>query len=168
MNKYSDVVAKFDGKFVFELSGESPVKATDSDLNDAEQEIGFPLPEDYREFLRDFGGYRLWALFTSQNRPRSGEEHSAGNLFGLNIGYSCNLVELYKTDLVNKVISPELLPITGDEEGKVCIFLDGPQKGTVHFWVSEELVVPYDFSNLYFVANSFDEFMRSLYPVPED
>ncbi len=158
MNKYSQLVTHLDGYFVH--SDEVPVQVSDAELNAAEQEIGYPFPLNYREFLRDFSGYNIDATFPVRGWLQ--EEGYLGVCKGIKVGSSYGLVSKYKDDLANKVIAPEMLPISEDESGKVCLFLAGPQKGTVQFWHRDEARAPYDYANLYFIANSFDEFMNSL------
>ena len=161
MNKYAQHVEKFGGTFVYSRSEEAFITLTEEDLQVAEREIGYLLPRDYREFLKDFGGYTFDGVYY----PIHGSWSAMNGLdtfYGLKIR-SCNLLSTYKGDLANGVIAPDLLPITGDMAGgHVCLFIAGDRLGSIHYWFREEAVAPYDYSNLYHIANSFDEFMQSL------
>ncbi len=55
-----------------------------------------------------------------------------------------------------------LLPITTADNGDMCLVLDGEEKGVVYFLHAGQGAEPKLEENLYFVANSFDEFMRML------
>ncbi len=166
MNKYENRVRELGGRFYLRQEFE-PHPLSETDLASVETKIGYPLPADYREFLRDFGGYRFWASFPLRHGPDDYEEGDVGIMFGFRMG-SYDLVGFHFDSLLNEVIAPELLQLTRDEMGSVCLFLDGPRKGKIYLWYAEEVRAPYDYANLYFIANSFDEFMNLLEPMPDD
>jgi hypothetical protein len=163
MNKYAQIIQELKGEFIYHSSGRERVPVTQTDLDAVEKRIGYTLPPDYREFLQDFGAYRVYASFSISNPPqelRGGADVYV--FYGLNAGYSVDLIELFEDNLLNSVIAPDLLPISGCEVGQACIFLDGPRIGQVYFWYREEVFEGYDYSNLYFIANSFDDFIKNL------
>lgn len=145
-------------------------KLSENEMQDIERNIGHVLPSDYREFLMDFGGYS----FSNVRYPVKKEENEVKTaelsyFYGLKVGTTADLLRTYRGDVANQVMAPELLPIATSGAGsRICLFLTGEREGSVHFWRQEQAVVPYDYSNLYAIANSFDEFMNVLELHPEE
>lgn len=161
MNKYSQRVQELKGKFLL-LPEMQPIILSEGDLQAIEGDLGYSLPTGYREFLSRFGGYYLGVEYPI-TRPIGEQSASLGVIYGYKTG-SYNLLRNYHDDLDNMVISPILLPIAYDLGGnKTCLFLAGKRAGTIHWWYSDEATAPYDYSNLYPIADSFDEFMQLLY-----
>ena len=162
MNKYTQHLEEL-GQCVYSPEDESTVLA-EEELRTIENTLGYSLPTDYREFLTDFGGYSIYANFPI-DRSVGEPNASLGKIYGYGckIPSSLNLVTVHQRDLANMVTAPELLGIACDLGGnQTCLFLAGERKGKIYWWHSEEADVPYEYQNLYFVANSFDEFMQLL------
>ena len=60
----------------------------------------------------------------------------------------------------------QLLFIAEGDNGRVCLDIASPKKGTVYFWHTGEEGGEPDEGHLHFVSNSFDEFMNLLDPRP--
>ncbi len=170
MNRYWQRIEELAGESYSVGIGQQPVLLSEEELQAFEQSIGYSLPMDYREFLKKFSGYTFFGVYYPiQRRPDLVTSASLGMFYGFKIGSTLDLLLCYQGDLNNMVIAPELLPIACDRAGnQVCIFLDGPRKGTIHFWLSDRATAPYDYSNLYPIADSFDEFMTLLHPMTEE
>ena len=162
MNKYIRLLEKL-GQCVYPPEGE-PTVLIEEELRTIENALGYSLPTNYREFLTDFGGYSIYANFPI-NRSVGEPIASLGRVYGYGdkISSVFNLVKVHQRDLANMVTAPELLGIACDLGGnQICLFLAGEREGKVYWWHSEEADAPYKYQNLYFVADSFDEFMQLL------
>lgn len=180
-NKYHDIMAAL---------GTSPnsnnpgrIAFSDEQLDELEKQVGYGLPDDYREFLRDYGGCSIenFALFSVQEGDYV-RKHSVWIFFGsdpvmsdIALGYrasvesydiSSDVVEGYpglrfvrSMEGVEEIGWPaELLPIGIDMGGNsTCLALFGLHAGAVFHWKN----CPSG-EGVCFVASSFDEFMRSL------
>lgn len=65
MNRYAQRVQELGGKPDPETS---PVGASEEELAEVERQLGEELPPDYREFLREFGGYDIDVTFRTRGR----------------------------------------------------------------------------------------------------
>ncbi len=170
MNKYEKRVAELGGVF----SGKGwtqPVTLSEEQLQKLEKEIGFPLPEDYREFLKDYGGYGFWdTVFSFANMPDRRTWWGVGTFYGVIASSPFDLLMRHHSFVDNELMGPELLPIMdeGGDHDPICLFLGGDKKGTVHLFYEEEFDFPYDYSNLYHIADSFDEFIQMLRPINDE
>lgn len=169
-NKYAEIIQRLG--FVPREPPRLPL--TEEQLADFEQWQGYPLPADYREFLRDYGGIGARALFPFTDERR---EHIDGVIFMFfDIPLSENraqireerlTIEIEAVPTITQVIEvdknaeevlyapDELLAIAIDQGGNsVYLALAGKHPGKVFQWRN--------WDDLYFVADSFDEFMHSL------
>jgi hypothetical protein len=70
----------------------------------------------------------------------------------------------YQDDVDAGVMPPDMLPIGCDGGGnQMCICISGTNPDKVYFWYHDEAGSPFDYSCLYLIADSFDEFMRLLH-----
>ena len=169
MNKYQHRINELGGRFVYENVGELPVELSEEELQSVEAALGHPLPPDYREFLRDFGGYWFYGISYPLRRTSPYvPEGYLGSFYGLRIGPTLDILARHEDDLASQVIGPEMLPIARDAaDNQICLFLSGPQKGSVHFWYAEGASSPFNYGNLYQVADSFDDFMQLIKKVSD-
>ncbi len=142
-------------------------------LAHVEQAIGKSLPNDYREFLTDFGAtfvYRMLFSFQEQGRP---SKDYIEQFYGIAPDVPLDDLASEYDDYQGR-IPVDLLPIGEDAVGNIiCLGLTGEKRGKVYFWDHErEEMEPDDappnwqpgYSNISFVADSFDEFFFSLQP----
>ncbi|WP_036477810.1 SMI1/KNR4 family protein [Myxosarcina sp. GI1] len=161
MNKYQEKMNSFHYYFV-EDEYELP---TQQDIKQLEEELNFQLPDDYKVFLANYSltacdGYLLFPF--KKNYPYD-DKGVLSVFFGILSNDSYNLFNNYQN--YQGRIKPDLLPIATDPGGNlIAISLS---TGAIYFWDREDEVVvepgeEIDSSNLYLVADSFDEFMNSL------
>ena len=139
MNKYLKKINSLHGEFVYSPSGESPRVVSEEQIRDAEHQIGYPLPDDYKEFIRDFGGFTFWNVHSP-----SLQDHSINTFYGLNIGDHLDVMGNREFLLSEDLITPDMLPIAGDSaNNRFLLFLDGKHKGSVYFWMMDNSTVPF-------------------------
>jgi hypothetical protein len=162
MNRYSQRVMELEGRPM-------PFRGvvTEEVLLLAEQKIGYPLPEGYREFLQDYGGFMFSVSCPVKDRRDGVEETDFSFSYSLNLhstAFTYDLLWKYQDDVSAGVMATEILPIGGDDGGnQVCICMGGENLGKVYFWYHDKAGSPFDYSCLYLIADSFDEFMQSLF-----
>jgi SMI1 / KNR4 family (SUKH-1) len=169
MNKYQPIIEKFNGYYVYERK-KARNKITEDDIKEFEIMIGETLPKDYAEFLQDYGCYGLegsiWFPFLEPYPHGDGELIDV--FFGLNTSEEddYSLIEYFKN--YEGRMPKNMLPIASDPgASKICLSLSGDDRGAVYYWYfgEEEMVDEGEepgYSNLYLIANSFDEFMNVL------
>jgi cell wall assembly regulator SMI1 len=140
---------------------------------DLEQELGVTLPDDYRNFLMQHnGGYPEPDGFRYYSRY-------PGNYFGDSVNVERAMVDrflaLYDGEYNNLQnyremyqgrVPSEMLPIANDPGGNlICLAIRGNNLGKVLYWKHEEEADEGEvanYSNIYFVADSFVQFVDSL------
>jgi len=158
MNKYDGKMRSLRGYYV---QDGDPRLLTEKDLVRIEDEIGFNLPDDYREFISRFGCYcpEAYAVFSFKEPFQNNDEGIVSVFYGLLEGDSYDLLRNFET--YKERILIEALPIASDPGGnQICLILTGKYRGKIYFWDHEEELL--DKSNLYLIADSFDEFITSL------
>lgn len=199
-NKYAPIIEKFQTSYTDKSYYDmySPVprqevpklslgpKLDEAHLDKVEAQLGYPLPEDYREFLRDYAGIYLSpvAIITNDNSVLGGE-----SIWGFeNSTQTRNLADSYfqilegcteacgnpggdvfpGIHLIRDVPHPvevlgwpeELLPIGWDQGGN--------EFGLALFGLRPGAIFKFNFTDdIYLIANSFDEFMHLLQPAPQ-
>ncbi|WP_146551798.1 SMI1/KNR4 family protein [Rummeliibacillus sp. SL167] len=126
------------------------------------KKIGYELPNDYSEFLRQHNGGYVKNSISSYYK--NGEQRFIfTSMFGL--GADDDLIsqfETYKNRIPNTCI-----PIGRDAGGNlVCLNLSEDRYGYVYFWDHEE-EFNYEegkitINNLHFIAETFNEFLNSI------
>jgi hypothetical protein len=132
-----------------------------------EGRLGHHLPADYREFLlRHNGGRPDPAVFRFAVRSGRDTDSTVDWFLALYDGEHSNLETVigWLTDRT----PPQLLPIAIDPFGNfVLLGLSGDSRGKVYFWDHErEPDSQPDWSNIARIADSFDDFLRGLKPIP--
>lgn len=179
-NKYDTIMKRICADF---FKRHLPLEsATEEQLKEVEALIGHSLPTDYREFLRDYGGYIINADYPVQAEGQIRYEcvsnfyRAAPQPSAIVDGYRTCL-EVYEPDpwivdlypglsLVRSMEGieelgwpEELFPIADSGGGsQICLALFGLRPGAIFFWRNS----PHFGENLYLVADSFDEFMHLL------
>ena len=176
-NKYASIVEEQGGRYSDELLHESAL--SEAQLVEIESQIGYDLPKDYREFLRNYAGISLECAEFETIRDGNKDELSIWIFYGPALADTYeevqrNLKDEMETewypgiDLVKEIPSSEimswpqeLLPIGCDMGGNlICLALFGLRSHAIFWWRSNPWP---DKQNLYLIANSFDEFMHMLY-----
>lgn len=139
------------------------------DLQKLEQKYNFTFPEQYKSHLVIFnGGSPDQGIFSFSEDGK--ETNSRVNYFyAINSKEIDDLEEILDTFKIDEKRMPEqILPIAEDPFGNVvCISTGKLDHGQIYFW-DHEKEVDYsvsddrDYSNLYLIAKSFNEFIDGL------
>jgi cell wall assembly regulator SMI1 len=136
-------------------------------INQLETAIQAKFPESYKNFLLQHnGGSPEPCVFEyiDASETRLG---CINNFLGIHSGELSNLhdyIETYK--VFQKRLPDDVFPIANDPGGNlICISLAAHDTGTIYFWDHEleadEGEEP-SYANLFFIARSFDDFIKSL------
>jgi cell wall assembly regulator SMI1 len=128
-------------------------------LRTFEADLGYPLPNEYREFLLLYnGGHPEQSVF----RLPDGAEAAVHWFYSLYEGTVSSLTRSLKS--LRERIPPATLPIANDGLGnQVLLGLAGDVGGKVYFWDHElEPETQPDWSNVVLIADSFPAFMHGL------
>jgi SMI1 / KNR4 family (SUKH-1) len=155
-NKYDAQMEKLRTYF---LSGNLEVSS--EVIDEFEREIGFTLPEDYREFLSRYGlsaqrGYPTWPDIRRPGEPGGGVDW----WYGLNPTESRDLLRNWKG--FRGRIPSHLLPIAESPGGQICLCLAGEKRGKLFWWDRSEPHAELG-QNLTLIAHDFDTFINSLW-----
>ncbi|MCG8333544.1 MAG: SMI1/KNR4 family protein [Proteobacteria bacterium] len=125
------------------------------------------LPIEYKRFLIKYnGGYPSPDAFAIKEIE---DESTVDKFLSLESGPHSNL-DSYVNTYIGR-IPKDLLPIAHDPGGNlICIGIKGENFGIIYFWDHEfesDDNDP-DYSNVHFVANNFDEFLKELYELEDD
>ena len=147
---------------------------TESQLNltqieDIEKFIGLNFPKEYKSHLLQNNGGQCSPNTFMFNESGSWTESCVDWFLAICDGEYDNLKEYIKTYKVDaKRLPIHILPIAHDPGGNlICISCGKQDEGQIYFW-NHEQEVDYnlsddtDYTNLYFVANSFNEFIVGL------
>ena len=144
--------------------------ATEYDVSSLENKLGISLPSDYRQFLFSYngGGRPDPCLFPIAGN--TADDHGIVEwLYVINVEDQFDLVDVI--EVYEERLPPELLPIAEDPGGNlICLSVSGPNRGKVYFWDHEgegKSGEASTYSNVYYVADSFQAFIDSLDKCPE-
>lgn len=188
----------FEEKFE-KLGGVSPVKGdkfqplTAEDINQVETSVNAGLPEDYKEFLRQYGQIRFnesvgfKPLRQEAVYPVNDETGETNPLFkGSQISLFFGKDEQRPASLLGKIgiyrerMPKSVIPIADDGLGnKICLGLGDENHGTIYWWDHENewdeddyedetgnpMPEAAKYQNLYLLAQSFTDFVEGLYTV---
>lgn len=135
-------------------------KITIDDISEFELRYELKLPEQYIHFLLNFnGGYPQASTFKiseEEGETVVNKFYGIGDMKG-NLG---KVLEVLDGELPEGFIS-----IANDPEGnEICIGISGKNIGEIFLWI-HDLESDEERSNMFFLANSFDEFFNNLYEV---
>ena len=142
--------------------------ASDADIARAERELGVPIPEQYRRFLKQQDGAR-----PKSNYFAPSAEGGAGVTDFLGVGAFDDAGLLQAQETYHDRVPQWLLPVAETEGGNlVLIALSGDDAGAVYFWDHEREAdegEPPTTENLQRLADSFDDYVAGLRhgPPPE-
>jgi hypothetical protein len=171
-NRYAQKVEALKGKFIDYNQGLQPVHVSDEQMQKIEGELNASLPEDYTEFIRDYGDYGFFYGTTFPVEPNAHRIESGGleEVYGAVPGWQNSengLVGIYRSFCGHMNKWPHnWLPIgAAGRDDRIALSIAGEDKGAVyliveHLWETGE--------GAFRVASSFDEFIQSLYNVDEE
>lgn len=127
-----------------------------------EETIGFTLPKDYKEFLLETNGGSNKDYDTNKFWVKELDDYIVIDvLFGVdldeNIDIKANL-DMFSYDMLPETI------LIGDsiQHGFIVMICNGPDKGIYYWDHSYVYEVSNDEGNMYWVAESFDDFLKLL------
>lgn len=124
--------------------------------------VGIDLPEDYVKFLKEYNGGEPEDCVGYLSEV-SIEDYAIQDFFGMNLEVYNDLKKVY-TSYIN--ILPENCIAIAEVVGgyKICMSLKSNNFGTIWYWCHDEHDDGEDLEKLYFVANTFTDFIESLAP----
>ncbi len=155
-NKYDEVMSRIEFYYV----DEEPYLMNEESLLLLEQQLAYPLPTDYRQFLQKYGitagGGDV--CYTNADDPNE-VESSVEVFYGIKPGDSYDLLERKRG--FGDRLPIRILPIASSPGGEFCLSLAGNDIGNVYWWDSHGGSRDSD-ENLEFVARDFDSFLTGL------
>lgn len=147
---------------------EAPV--TLSQIEELEHLTGLNFPQEYKEHLLIYNGGKCDPCdFTFVEDGRTTASDVDWFLAIYDGEYDNLLRYITVSKLDEKRLPYHMIPIAHDSGGNlICISCSGPDCGSVYFW-DHEIEVDYsiaddsDYSNLYIIAVSFNDFINSLH-----
>jgi len=144
----------------------------DSDIRNVEKELNIKFPEDYKQhLLKHNGGHPIknrYPMIECIDNDPNNNTADIDWFLAIYDGEYDNFLKDYNTFKIwQKRMPDELIPIgCGSGGDQICISVKGNNYGKVYFWnhdwECEEGEEP-DYSNVHLIANSFTEFINSLY-----
>lgn len=144
----------------------------EEDILIIQNHLNCELPEDYRSFLLKYnGGYPKEDTFPVIEELAPGEVFCGIDRFLEINSNTVNDFRIVNSTLKNR-IPKELICIARAVCGdKICLCVKGKNYGKVYFWdhnwEAEEGEEP-TYDNVYLIANSFEDFINSLYEYKEE
>jgi len=145
-----------------EFSGCGP-PLVEADIAALEEELKIKLPDEYRRFLLKYnGGYPDPSGFGYRSGPYGANVMS--EFVSIGTGPFNLRSEFVERKINDKQMADDLMSIGYDGSGDlVCIGLEGNRWGKVYLWNHEEDNTQGEPGcEIYFVASSFDEFLKRL------
>lgn len=145
---------------------------TPEDIKKLELEYHINLPDDYKNFLLMHNGGQSIKdccplIEYIGDNEQTGTDTDINYFAGIHNNYYHRLIPHYHA--MQGRIPQELLPIAENSGGdEICLCIDGSNYGKVYFWAHEGEALAFGYKepwydNIYLVANSFKEFINSLY-----
>ena len=138
-------------------------------IDEIEKYVGLKFPHEYRLHLLNHNGGECEPNVFQFIENGELTESYIDTFLAIYAGSNDNLkqdIDTYKID--EKRLPHRMLPIANDPGGNlICISCEGNDNGRIYFW-DHENEVDYsvspdnDYSNLYIIANTFDEFINGL------
>lgn len=142
------------------VRGDSFRVLMEADVLGLEKQLGYALPDDYREFICKYG-LSAWdgeVRFRNMDDP-SEIETSVDVFYGIAPGDTYDLV--YKKKLFGERLPPQFLPIASSPGGHIVLALTAPDRGNVYWW-SPHRCSPDPRDDMELISRSFDSFVNSL------
>ena len=137
---------------------------SEQEIASVESQLGFSLPGDYRNFLLSHNGGRPEPRGFAIESDKPNDRSVVHYFFCANKGDVYDLVTWAKR--ARGRIPANLLPVALDPFGNlICLSVSGGERGKVYFWDHEREAGESDspgYDNVYFVADSFRDFLDSL------
>lgn len=128
------------------------------EIDEFEKNYDIKLPEQYKKFMIKYnGGYPELSSFIISEQEG---ESLVNKFYGLEDD-DCSLAEAF--DYLEDVLPKDFISIADDPAGnEICLGIDGKYEGKIYFWFHDRNHES-QINNMYFLADSFDEFFNMLY-----
>lgn len=133
-------------------------------LDQVEKRLNIQLPDQYRQFLlRHNGGTPTPNLFECAD----GGGSFVHKFLAIHDGPYDNFERESLSFWANKSVPDNIVPIACDAFGNyVCLSVSGADAGSIYFWNHEKQRGKASYKNLRLIAESFDQFLASLFEKP--
>jgi len=142
---------------------------TDGQIKEIEKFVGLEFPIQYRKHLLKYNGGQCSPNVFIFNENGEITDSMVDWFLAIYDGEYDNLKqEIEWVKIEEKRMPTHILPIAHDPAGNlICISCKGNDKGYIYFWDHEQevdysITDDSDYSNLYLIAESFDEFIDGL------
>jgi cell wall assembly regulator SMI1 len=145
------------------VQSKSPV--TKERIAEVEQQLGIKLPNSYKAFLLEHnGGSPETPEFLFRREGEEPQQGLAAWFMAIHDGPHNNFLDYFET--FQGRIPTGTLPIAKDPGGNLILLgLEGPLEGKVFFWTKDSEPLdgtPTEPEMLYWIADTFDDFIKSL------
>ncbi|RYX80746.1 SMI1/KNR4 family protein [bacterium] len=137
--------------------GNPPKSLGEEELQEVEAQLGHSLPEDYREFLRSYGG--LLIPNSLPLRTPTAEGFPMGLTSAFFAATSDKNFDLLEHNDPLGYLPFELIQVVMGDNGLYCLSIAGEHKGEVYFW---DAPAGDEEEHFQLVASSFDKFLQRL------
>lgn len=159
MNRYDALMKRLTDFGDLPLEKQEPNPVSEEQLRDVECELGSSLPSDYREFLRDYGGFDIHKDFpVAGMKPKSLRNGEIIYLCGVVPSGNYDLIPINRRHKFN--LLADFITIGVGENGYTLMLFTGEHKGAIYFWHNSQTASPVESENIHFVATSFDQFIH--------
>ncbi|WP_079526163.1 SMI1/KNR4 family protein [Halobacillus hunanensis] len=136
-------------------------KANEDEVQNLEGYLGFSLPDDYRNFLKNYNGGTSKVRYSKFRVKELNENIPLDVLYGINVDQTFNLAECYEE------FGEDLLPkslIIGDDPGSgLIVLIHDSENDGVYYWDHAFFFDQSDEDgNIYKIAGSFSSFINGL------
>lgn len=165
VSAFGDTVGESDHSWIVQCSHSLNAPADDEQIAEAQRQLGFSIPEEYKRFLRISNGAKLFVV--ARNRPQGGEPHvryhllSCDELVETNLFLRRTFLDAYSDDPEYKGVRNVNYMAFGDatNDNYQAIVVDGPYMGQVFLLFYELQCRPYseiDSDFYYTIADSLE------------
>ncbi|PLR78369.1 SMI1/KNR4 family protein [Bacillus sp. V3-13] len=135
--------------------------ATEVDIRNLEEYLGFSLPEDYKTFLRKYNGGTSKVRYSKFFVKELNQEIPLDVLYGIDVDQTFDLQrchEEFEEDMLDQSL------IIGDDPGSgLIVLITDPEHCGVYYWDhSFYFSQSNEDENTYKIADSFDLFINGL------
>ncbi len=141
---------------------EAPI--TMSQIAEIENYVALVFPKEYKEHLLKFNGGQCQPNVFTFNENGSITNSYIDWFLAIYDGEYDNLKKYIENYKINHQRLPSrILPIAHDPGGNlICISCDGEDMGSIYFWDHENEAGKENFTNLYLISKSFNDFINNL------
>lgn len=159
MNRYEPRIRELNAIPMGFERGLQAIHVSEVEIQEAERLLGGRLPEDYREFVRDFSAFQVpQVIYTVPPNIYGFESGVVNHFYGIvaGNGQTADFVQGYLTTKQQMEEWPEeWIFIGGGDSTNVALDFKGKTKGSVYTWQMFQPAL---------VTDSFDEFMQLIQP----